>query len=182
MKVREFAAAALAQEIANPLRVLYLDIDGTVRKGFDELGRFVNCAADVEIFPEALSAIKEYKKEGWLIVGVTNQGGIALGHQTMQDAIDALWKTHVLCGGLFDKICMCRHHPQATDPLMSSCWCRKPKIGMLIEAAQALAERHQGMCPPSLALMVGDRLEDEQCAANAGVRFLWAKDWRAGAR
>ena len=33
--------------------VLYLDMDGTVRKGKDELGRFVNGPEDVEVFPEA---------------------------------------------------------------------------------------------------------------------------------
>jgi hypothetical protein len=32
--------------------VLYLDLDGTVRKGKDELGRFVNGPDDVELFPE----------------------------------------------------------------------------------------------------------------------------------
>lgn len=33
-------------------RVLYIDLDGTVRKGFGELGKFVNFASDVEIFPK----------------------------------------------------------------------------------------------------------------------------------
>jgi phosphoglycolate phosphatase-like HAD superfamily hydrolase len=28
------------------------------------------------------------------------------------------------------------------------------------------------------ALMVGDRVEDEQCAKNAGINFIWANDWR----
>lgn len=31
-------------------RVLYLDLDGTVRHGFDELGRFVNKPEDVTVF------------------------------------------------------------------------------------------------------------------------------------
>jgi hypothetical protein len=32
--------------ITKPTPVLYLDLDGTVRKGYDELGKFVNSAAD----------------------------------------------------------------------------------------------------------------------------------------
>jgi D-glycero-D-manno-heptose 1,7-bisphosphate phosphatase len=38
--------------MSKPTPVLYLDLDGTVRKGYDELGRFVNTKEDVEVFPE----------------------------------------------------------------------------------------------------------------------------------
>jgi len=40
----------------------------------DELGRFVNDASDVVIFPEVPDILAEYKRLGWRIVGVTNQG------------------------------------------------------------------------------------------------------------
>lgn len=181
MNARMFAEAALHQQRASVVKVLYLDLDGTVRHGFDELGKFVNGPSDVFVFPEAVAAIKEYKNNGWKIAGVTNQGGIALRHQSMEDAVAACLRTNDLCERLFDKIAICRHHPNAHDPTMASCWCRKPKIGMLIECARDLAGV-DGMCPPSAALMVGDRPEDQQCAENAGIRFIWAKDWRDGQR
>lgn len=179
--IRSVAIEAKVQEFSEIIKVLYLDLDGTVRKGYDELGRFVNGPEDVEIFPEALAAMREYKHAGWKIAAVTNQGGIALGHLSIDAAVATCKRTYDLCDRLFDKIAMCRHHPAADDPLMASCWCRKPKIGMLINCAEGFAG-HGGMCPPSAALMVGDREEDKQCAENAGVRFLWAKDWRAGMR
>ena len=47
--------------------ILFLDLDGTVRHGFSELGRFVNCADDVVIFPEALERIRFYKEAGYAI-------------------------------------------------------------------------------------------------------------------
>lgn len=177
-----FAEAALQQQAAEPIRVLYLDLDGTVRHGFDELGRFVNTPDDVVIFPEALAAMREYKAAGWKICAISNQGGIALGHMSMKVCVQTMTRTYVLCEELFDKISFCRHHPEAHDPYMATCWCRKPRIGQIIECAQDISRKFNGMCPPHLALFVGDRPEDEQCAANAGIRFLWAKDWRGGAR
>lgn len=177
--VTEVCTRASEQEQCVPIRVLYLDLDGTVRKGLDEIGKFVNGPEDVEIFPEALTAMRAYKHAGWKIAAVSNQGGIALGHLTMEQAVGAMARTHALCDNLFDKIGMCRHHPDAPDPLMAHCWCRKPRIGLLVEMALELSKQFNGMCPPHLALFVGDRPEDEQCAANAGIRFMPAKDWRA---
>ena len=174
-----YAEAMNAQEKLRVLRVLFLDLDGTVRKGFDELGRFVNGPKDVEVFPEAVTAMQKYKADGWLICGISNQGGLALGHMSYEDCCAAMLETQRQCGGLFDKISFCRHHPEAKDPIMAECWCRKPRIGQIIEVAQDLARMHGGIVPPSSCLFVGDRPEDQQCAANAGIRFIWAKDWRA---
>jgi hypothetical protein len=45
------------------VRVLYLDLDGTVRKGSDELGRFVNGPEDVEC--AALASLDFLDAEAW---------------------------------------------------------------------------------------------------------------------
>lgn len=163
-----------------PTPVLYLDLDGTVRHGFDELGRFVNTADDVVVFPEAVAMMRLWKQRGGRIIGVSNQGGIALGHMTYEDCARAMVRTDELTERLFDKIAFCRHHPNAAHPEIARCWCRKPSPGLLIEASLSVAARHPGeIYPPSMALMVGDRPEDEQCAAIASIDFQWAKDWRA---
>ena len=161
--------------------VLYLDIDGTVRWGKDELGRFVNTAADVRVFDEVPQLLARYKALGWRIVGVSNQGGIALGIMSMKDCVEAMAETQRQCGEAFDKIAWCSHHPNADDPEMAACWCRKPRAGLVIESALALAERHRGeIYPPHLGLFVGDRPEDAACATNAGLPFMAADVWRTG--
>lgn len=160
--------------------VLYLDLDGTVRKGFDELGRFVNGPEDVEVFEEVPDLLKLYKNRGWRIVGCSNQGGIALGHMTMDICTRAMLETQKQCLNLFDKILWCSHHPNAKDPEMAVCWCRKPKPGMVIEGALSLAEKYREIYPPHLGLFVGDRPEDLECAANASLRFMSAVEWRRG--
>jgi D-glycero-D-manno-heptose 1,7-bisphosphate phosphatase len=164
-------------EVAVP--VLYLDLDGTVRKAKDELGRFVNGPEDVEVFPEAVEMMKRWKAGGGRIAGVTNQGGIALGLVTFERVMLAHIETQRQCGGLFDVIATCQHHPNAKDPEMARCWCRKPSAGAVAEAAGALAERFTNeRYPPYMGLFVGDRPEDAECAHSASLDFQWAKDWR----
>lgn len=165
------------------VKLLVLDLDGTVRKGYDELGRFVNGPEDVVVFPEAVAQMQRWKATGGRIIAVSNQGGIALGHVTMQRVAEAMVETQRQTGGLFDKIAWCQHHPAASDPEYARCWCRKPAPGLLIETALTLAT-HTGrreIYPPHLGLFVGDRPEDEACAKIAGFDFMWAKDWRTAA-
>jgi D-glycero-D-manno-heptose 1,7-bisphosphate phosphatase len=162
--------------------VLYLDLDGTVRQGKDDaLGRFVNGPEDVVVFPEAVTQMRAWKAQGGRIVGVSNQGGIALGLVTYETVAAAMWETQGQAGDLFDKMCFCVHHPDAKEPEMARCWCRKPSPGLVIEAALGLAARYGEIYPPHMALFVGDRDEDQECARIAGIDFMWAHQWRADA-
>lgn len=160
--------------------VLYLDIDGTVRKGYDELGRFVNKVEDVEVFPEAIKQIKKAKDQGWRIVGISNQGGVALGHMDLKTLTATMNETNRQCDMLFDMISCCTHHPDAKDPEMAICWCRKPRIGLVVEAAGVLGRAHHETYPPHMAIFVGDMEDDRKCAENANIMFVDAKKWRAG--
>jgi len=160
--------------------VLWIDLDGTVRWGKDELGHFVNTPSDVRVFDEIPAIFKAYKNAGWRIVGVTNQGGVAMGHMTLETATECNWQTYLQCDELFDKIAMCVHHPDSSDPMMGNCWCRKPRIGMLVSVGIELSQKTSELYPPHLGLFVGDRPEDEQCAENAGLPFMWATEWRSG--
>jgi D-glycero-D-manno-heptose 1,7-bisphosphate phosphatase len=159
--------------------VLYLDLDGTVREGKDDaLARFVNGPEDVVIFPAAVEMMRRWKQGGGRIVGVSNQGGIALGIVSYDKVAAAMLETQKQAQGLFDKICFCCHHPNADHPEMARCWCRKPSPGLIIEASLDLAQRHGEFYPPYMGLMVGDRSEDKECARLAGLDFQWAHFWR----
>lgn len=173
-------ASSVTGELAVP--VLYLDLDGTVRQGKDDaLGRFVNGPKDVVVFPEAVTQMRAWKDKGGRIVGVSNQGGIALGIVSMNSVMAAMGQTQIQTGGLFDKILWCSHHPQAKEPEMARCWCRKPAPGLVIEGALDLARKYGEIYPPHMALFVGDRDEDQECARIAGIDFTWAAEWRAQA-
>lgn len=163
--------------------VLYLDIDGTVRQGKDDaLGRFVNGPEDVVVFPEAVEMMRRWKRGTGRIVGVSNQGGIALGIVTIERVAAAMAETHRQADRLFDRLSWCQHHPDANNPEYARCWCRKPAPGLVIEAAWSLADQYPGeFYPPYMGLMVGDRDEDRECARLAGLDFQDAAEWRAGA-
>ena len=162
--------------------VLYLDLDGTVRQGKDDaLGRFVNGPEDVVVFPAAVEMMRRWKADGGRIIGVSNQGGVALGIVSYAKVEAAMLKTYLDTQRLFDKIAFCVHHPKAQHPEMARCWCRKPSPGLIIEASIEVAGKHGEFYPPYMGLMVGDRPEDEECAKLAGLDFQWAADWRARA-
>jgi len=162
--------------------VLYLDLDGTVRQGKDDaLGRFVNGPGDVFVFAEAVVMMRRWKAAGGRIVAVSNQGGVALGLVDQDAVMAALLETHRQTGELFDRIAVCPHHPDAADPEMARCWCRKPKPGLVIESAVELGRHYHERYPPHMGLMVGDRPEDEECARLAGLDFQDAAEWRAAA-
>lgn len=166
-----------------PVPVLYLDIDGTVREGKDDaLGRFVNGPEDVRVFSEAVEMMRRWKAGGGRIIGVSNQGGIALGIVPLAQVAAAMAETNRQADSLFDQIAYCRHHPQAKSLEMARCWCRKPSPGLVIEAANYMSLLHGEYYPPYMGLMVGDRPEDEQCAKAAGLDFMWAAEWREQAR
>jgi D-glycero-D-manno-heptose 1,7-bisphosphate phosphatase len=161
--------------------MLYLDIDGTVREGKDDpLGKFVNGPDDVRIFPEAVIMMQLWKDQGGRIAGVSNQGGIALELVSEQNVKDAFLRTQDGVGWLFDRILYCKHYP--TSKNTGLCWCHKPQYGLLVEAAVTLGAHYDEVYPLYMSLMVGDRPEDEQCAKNAGIDFMWAKEWRARSR
>lgn len=165
--------------MSKAVSILYLDLDGTVRHGKDQLGRFVNKPSDVVIFPEALQKIREWKLSGGRVVAITNQGGVALGFMPFEIALQTLIETQKLCNNLFDMMMMCVHHPEAKEQEMAVCWCRKPRIGNIVEAAVRLGHLYKDeYYPPHMALFIGDRPEDKACAEGAGVRFMDASEWR----
>jgi D-glycero-D-manno-heptose 1,7-bisphosphate phosphatase len=180
MSQTEAQARAIEFAVEKRVPLLALDIDGTVRQGKDDpLGRFVNGPEDVVVFPEAVEQMRRWKRNGGRIIGVSNQGGIALGLVTYAKVQQAMTETYNQADKLFDKLAWCSHHPNAENPEMAWCWCRKPSPGLLIEAALDIAHRYDEMYPPHLGLFVGDRSEDEECARLAGFPFMWAADWRA---
>lgn len=159
--------------------VLYLDLDGTVRKGFDELGKFVKNADDVFVFPEVPDIIDKYRAKGYRVVAITNQGGFALNYFTEADLKSQIEETQRQCKYRFDKMMACIHHPDAINEEYAICFCRKPRIGLVVYAVTELSKTYPNeYYPPHMALFVGDREEDKECADNANIKFMDAKEWR----
>lgn len=174
--------AELALPKTKAVPVLYVDLDGTVRQGEEDLGHPVNHPDEVTVFPSAVELMKQWKMAGGRIAGVTNAGAVALGEVEADHILQAMIRTQEQSGYLFDLVQICFHHPDAADPENARCWCRKPSAGAVAEAVFGLHARYPGeYYPPHLSLFVGDQDVDRQCAENAMIDFMWAKEWRATA-
>lgn len=163
-------------------KILLVDCDGTIRQPKSG-AKFINKPDDQEPIPGAVEAIDHYFQKGWLIVGITNQAGVAAGHKSLKDCVKEQQytlelfpqiKTIYFCPDFEGKLCYCVT-PNSYDQL--TVWqpginFRKPGGGMLIKALIDFEGDN------SEAWMIGDRPEDEQAAAAAEINFMWADIWR----
>ena len=67
-------------------KLLFLDLNDTIRKP-KSLGKFIQSPFDQEPIPGAKEMIASYKEKRWIIIGVTNQGGVEVGHKTIEECI-----------------------------------------------------------------------------------------------
>ena len=114
--------------------------------------------------PEAIDALHSM---GFLIIVVSNQPGIAKGKFTPEllDATTA--KMLEGCGGKIDDVYYCLHNPQATNlQYLADCVCRKPKPGLLLQAAA------EWEIDVAASFMVGDGLTDVLAGKAAGARTI----------
>lgn len=147
------------------VRAVFLDRDGVLNANVERDGRPVAPwrLEDYEILPGVGEAVSALKRAGFLTVVVTNQPDIATGRSapaTLEAMHDKL-RRHVE----IDDIRICPH----VDA--DSCACRKPKPGMLLEAAadHAIALER--------SWLVGDRWRDIAAGHAAGCRSILVGDW-----
>lgn len=155
---------------------LCLDLDGTIR--YSRRGAFINKPEDIVLFESAEDIIWSYRDKGYLILGVTNQGGVAYGLKKPGDVEDEIEATlRLFQRNPFDSVKACLLHPEGrVEPYKHRSLLRKPAIGMLaLLEAEFFAE---GVVVDwDNSIFVGDRPEDEECAVRAGIKFVWAHEF-----
>ncbi len=141
-------------------KAVFLDRDGVINR---ERG-FTYRLEDFEILPGLISALKNFKNAGYLLIVVSNQSGIAKGLYTQADVEllhKYLVKTLAHEDVMFDEVYYCIHHPD-----VSKCICRKPD-SLFIEKAIARFN-----IDPSKSFFIGDKVRDIEAAQKAGVKGL----------
>ncbi len=158
--------------------IVFLDRDGTINH---ECGLFYK-KEEFELLPGAIEAIKLLNSNGFLVVVITNQPGVAKGMYSEKD-VHALHHHMIdlleLGGAKLDAIYFCPHHPEkghvGEDPRYKiECECRKPGISMLQDAAKKF---HVDL---KKCWMVGDRTVDVKAGHNAGCKTIVLKTGAAG--
>jgi D-glycero-D-manno-heptose 1,7-bisphosphate phosphatase len=158
-------------------QALCLDLDGTVRRS--KSGKpFVESLEDIELMPGIERLINIYRGMGWVICGVSNQGGVAHGYKTPDDVSTELAHTFSLFeNNPFDVVKCCFFEQNGNvEPYSRRSLFRKPDIGMLALIEYECFER--GICIDwDDSIFVGDREEDKDCAIAAGVTFIHIDDF-----
>lgn len=135
---------------------IFLDRDGVINRD----RQFVYRIEDFQFIEGVVDAVREMANRGFKVVVVTNQSGIGRGYYTQQDfdvlnewMLATLRRQGVSVSGVYH----CPHSPDA------ACECRKPKPGMILQAAREL-----NLCLKD-SWMVGDKPSDIAAAHSAGI-------------
>lgn len=150
---------------------LCLDLDGTCRITVSGEA-FAKHDEDYQLNKNIEQIIWSYRDKGYTILGFTNQGGVAHGFKTQQQAdkelefFQALFERnpfHYIYSAFCDS-------KGTVEPYNHRSLLRKPAYGMLALAEVDLFK--QGYITDwDNSLFVGDRPEDEETAASAGIEF-----------
>ena len=148
----------------NKYPAIFLDRDGTIN---EEMG-YINHIERFKIFPFVAESIKSLKENGFKVVIVTNQSGIARGYFTEkllnevhQKLIEYLEKHKTKLDGIY----YCPHHPTEGEGIYKQkCNCRKPKTGLI---ERAVKEHNIDL---SSSYMIGDRFKDMIFAHNLNIK------------
>jgi D-glycero-D-manno-heptose 1,7-bisphosphate phosphatase len=149
-----------------PRAAVFLDRDGTIN---EQMG-YINHTCRFQLLPGAAEAIKKLNDAEIPVVVVSNQSGLARGYFPEELLLAVHEKmTRLLAekGAHVDGIYYCPHHPEAKEKRFREvCSCRKPKPGLILQAAQEMN------LAPEKSFVVGDRWSDIKTAANCGARSI----------
>lgn len=158
--------------------VVFLDRDGVINSyvynsNFGTVDSPRN-PEEFELFPGVSDAIASFHNMGMLIFVVSNQPGIAKGKFSEELLRATTNKMMDACGGMIDAVYYCLHHPNVLHPLYGrECECRKPRPGLLLQAA---AEWEIDL---SRSVMIGDRLTDVMAGKGAGTHTILIGDGKS---
>ena len=154
-------------------RVLFLDRDGVINCVVkNEKGKY-----DSPQSVKQVSLVKDIEKIiGWAndkgikVVEITNQPAVAKGKMSMktsdeiEEKIDSLLREKKV---KIDSKYICYHHPMGVLPeLTMKCKCRKPKPGLLVQAAKEMDIDMEN------SVFVGDRDWDVLAGKAAGCKTV----------
>ena len=140
-------------------KALFLDRDGVLNR---ERGDYTYSVEDFEVLPDVPESLKIARKKGFMLIVISNQGGIAKQIFT-RERVEVLHK--LLCDKLaedgieFDEVYYCQHHSD-----IGRCICRKPDSLMLEKAIARFGVN------PAKSVMIGDSQRDIDAAKKAGVK------------
>ena len=152
----------------NPRPAIFLDRDGTI----NEEVNLLNKPEQLKLIEGAAEAIRLINKSDYLAIVVTNQPVIARNLCSIEELEYIHASLETMLGkerAYVNAIYYCPHHPDKGYPeerpeYKIDCECRKPKPGMLLQAAK------DWNIDLSKSYMIGDSDRDLKVGLNAGCK------------
>ncbi|MCZ4408311.1 HAD family hydrolase [Cryomorphaceae bacterium 1068] len=142
-------------------KAIFLDRDGVINH---DPGDYTTSITEFTILPDVIPTLVKWSDQGYVIIVITNQGGIAKERYTLEDfyEIDEYMQAKFLEAGVaYLDTYFCPHHDA-----ISHCLCRKPHSGMIEKAIARYGVN------PDQSLMIGDKWRDLEAAEGAGVKGI----------
>lgn len=144
------------------MMAIFLDRDGVINRKAPE-GQYIPTWREFRFLPGTFEPVANLSRAGFKIIIITNQRGVALGKVRLEDLeeihlrIKAILAEH---GADLTDIYFCPHD------ISDDCLCRKPRPGMLLQAAK---EHRLNL---SACWMIGDAESDITAGKNAGCKTV----------
>ena len=147
-------------------RVIFLDRDGTL----NEEVHYLHKKEDLQLIDGVPEALRRFRENGYRLVVVTNQAGVARGYYQEEDVkLLHEYMNEILrpLRAEIDCFFYCPHHPEhGIGAYKKNCSCRKPDIGMFEQAEQYF------QVDKAHSWMIGDKLIDVEAGKRFGVRTV----------
>ncbi len=154
-------------------RAVFLDRDGVITEldAYEkDKPQFIIKKEDIRFIRGAIESIQLLNKNNFKVVIISNQPQIARGLATEQQIreINQIIIEHFRkYGAIIDEIYYCPHHPNlGNSQYTQECSCRKPKSGMILQAADKFS------IDLKESWMVGDRISDIKAGHDAGCKTI----------
>jgi D-glycero-D-manno-heptose 1,7-bisphosphate phosphatase len=145
-------------------KAIFLDRDGVLNKTIfrDGKPRAPYTLDDFELFEGVKDATQKLKAAGFILIVVTNQPDVARGWVSLESV--KLMNHQIQSLLPIDDLKVCFHVEK------DQCLCRKPKPGMLLEAAS------EWSIDLTQSYMIGDRYSDVAAGVSAGCTSILIGD------
>lgn len=141
-------------------KAVFLDRDGVINERIKD--GYVTNWEEFRFLPGVKGAIESLKREGFLIILVTNQRGIARGFMTEEDLREIHRRMQKELGaGDIDAIYFCPHDED------EGCACRKPKPGMFLTAQRKFKIDFRR------SYIIGDSESDMEAGETLGLKRIF---------
>lgn len=143
-------------------KAIFLDRDGVLNH--PKKNHYVYRREDFELNIGVVEALRTWQERGFMLIVITNQGGVSKGAYSREDVEDVhRYMVELLenVGIEITEVYYCPHHPK-----LEQCLCRKPQ-GLMIEKGLARFD-----IDPEISWFIGDKKSDEEAGENAGVQTL----------